>query len=103
MTGSSHQHLSRADNLLLLKCGPTARRACRRLGSCASRGWLGELQRLDLQELLQAILAQLAPVAGVMGWRLDAAAMAEIDRILDATISDPVGPEFMAPPDRLAA
>jgi aryl-alcohol dehydrogenase-like predicted oxidoreductase len=46
---------------------------------------------------------QLAPVAGVMGWRIDAGAMAEIDRILDASISDPVGPEFMAPPDRLAA
>jgi hypothetical protein len=29
--------------------------------------------------------------------------MAEIDRILKETIIDPVGPEFMAPPDRLAA
>jgi hypothetical protein len=34
----------------------------------------------------------------VSGWRLDAAAKAEIDRILSAEISDPVGPEFMAPP-----
>jgi hypothetical protein len=29
--------------------------------------------------------------------------MAEIDRILKQTIKDPVGPEFMAPPDRVAA
>jgi aryl-alcohol dehydrogenase-like predicted oxidoreductase len=43
---------------------------------------------------------QLQPVDEVMGWRLDAAAEAEIDRILRETITDPVGPEFMAPPAR---
>jgi aryl-alcohol dehydrogenase-like predicted oxidoreductase len=47
--------------------------------------------------------AQLQPVDEVGGWRLDAPAMAEIDRILAATISDPVGPEFMAPPARALA
>jgi len=41
---------------------------------------------------------QLAPAKNVMGWHLDKAAMAEIDRILDETIKQPVGPEFMAPP-----
>jgi aryl-alcohol dehydrogenase-like predicted oxidoreductase len=46
---------------------------------------------------------QLDPIDQVYGWRLDAAAMVEIDRILAATVKDPVGPEFMAPPDRLAA
>ncbi len=46
---------------------------------------------------------QLQPVGEVSGWRLDASAKAEIDRILEATISDPVGPEFMAPPARGAA
>jgi aryl-alcohol dehydrogenase-like predicted oxidoreductase len=46
---------------------------------------------------------QLAPIADVVGWHVDSSAMAEIDRILQKTISDPVGPEFMAPPDRLAA
>jgi aryl-alcohol dehydrogenase-like predicted oxidoreductase len=44
--------------------------------------------------------SQLAPVDGVSGWHLDDAAMAEIDRILRDTITDPVGPEFMAPPSR---
>jgi hypothetical protein len=34
------------------------------------------------------------------GWRLDAPAKAEIDRILTTTISDPIGREFMAPPAR---
>ena len=46
---------------------------------------------------------QLAPIADVVGWRIDSSAMAEIDRILQETVKDPVGPEFMAPPDRLAA
>jgi aryl-alcohol dehydrogenase-like predicted oxidoreductase len=43
---------------------------------------------------------QLQPVDDVMGWSLDPSAKAEIDRILAQTISDPVGPEFMAPPER---
>jgi aryl-alcohol dehydrogenase-like predicted oxidoreductase len=46
---------------------------------------------------------QLAPVREAMGWRIDPAAMTEIDRILRDTITSPVGPEFMAPPDQLAA
>jgi aryl-alcohol dehydrogenase-like predicted oxidoreductase len=40
---------------------------------------------------------QLQPVGEVLGWRLDEAAKAEIDRILRETVTDPVGPEFMAP------
>jgi aryl-alcohol dehydrogenase-like predicted oxidoreductase len=43
---------------------------------------------------------QLQPVDEVSGWSIDATAMAEIDRILKETITDPVGPEFMAPPAR---
>ena len=43
---------------------------------------------------------QLQPVDEVSGWSIDATAMAEIDRILTETITDPVGPEFMAPPAR---
>jgi aryl-alcohol dehydrogenase-like predicted oxidoreductase len=43
---------------------------------------------------------QLRPVDEVAGWSLDASARAEIDRILRETITDPVGPEFMAPPAR---
>ena len=46
---------------------------------------------------------QLSPVTDVVGWHLDDAAMAEIDRVLAETIRDPIGPEFMSPPDRLAA
>jgi aryl-alcohol dehydrogenase-like predicted oxidoreductase len=46
---------------------------------------------------------QLAPIADVAGWHIDSSAMAQIDQILQETIRDPVGPEFMAPPDRLAA
>ncbi len=46
---------------------------------------------------------QLRPVDQVTGWSLDASAKAEIDRILRETITDPVGPEFMAPPPRSVA
>ena len=46
---------------------------------------------------------QLSPIAATMGWHLDAQTMAEIDGILDQTIKNPVGPEFMAPPNRAAA
>src|SRR6202162_757065 len=46
---------------------------------------------------------QLQPVDKVTGGSLDASAKAEIDRILHETITDPVGPEFMAPPARSVA
>lgn len=45
---------------------------------------------------------QLAPIDEVMGWHIDASAMMAIDAILARTIPDPVGPEFMAPPDQPA-
>ena len=43
---------------------------------------------------------QLAPIEDVLGWSLDDDARADIDRILAKAITDPVGPEFMAPPAR---
>jgi aryl-alcohol dehydrogenase-like predicted oxidoreductase len=46
---------------------------------------------------------QLSPIAGAFGWQIDSEVMAKIDTILDETVKDPVGPEFMAPPDRVAA
>jgi aryl-alcohol dehydrogenase-like predicted oxidoreductase len=46
---------------------------------------------------------QLAPLKQVIGWHIDAAGLSEIDRILSDTITNPVGPEFMAPPERIAA
>jgi aryl-alcohol dehydrogenase-like predicted oxidoreductase len=42
---------------------------------------------------------QLRAILGVEGWSLDPVSMAKIDRIL-ADITDPIGPEFMAPPQR---
>jgi aryl-alcohol dehydrogenase-like predicted oxidoreductase len=44
--------------------------------------------------------SQLEPAIGVAGWKLDAASLAQIDQILSKTITDPVGPEFMAPQQR---
>jgi len=43
---------------------------------------------------------QLRATLGVAGWSLDVASRAKIDRILSETITDPIGPEFMAPPQR---
>ncbi len=46
---------------------------------------------------------QLAPVNEVFGWSLDGEAKRAVDQILAETVKDPVGPEFMAPPERKAA
>jgi aryl-alcohol dehydrogenase-like predicted oxidoreductase len=43
---------------------------------------------------------QLNVIDDMMGWNLDANAMKEIDNIIAQEITNPVGPEFMAPPDR---
>jgi aryl-alcohol dehydrogenase-like predicted oxidoreductase len=43
---------------------------------------------------------QLAPMDGVGGWSLDDNGKAQIEKILREGITDPIGPEFMAPPER---
>jgi aryl-alcohol dehydrogenase-like predicted oxidoreductase len=43
--------------------------------------------------------AELEAVEGVLGWNLDADTRSAIDQILRQTIADPIGPEFMAPPE----
>ncbi|MGA8407478.1 MAG: aldo/keto reductase [Candidatus Acidiferrales bacterium] len=43
---------------------------------------------------------QLQTVDNVDGWKLDADALKAICRIVRDTVSDPIGPEFMAPPAR---
>ncbi|MFO7968193.1 MAG: aldo/keto reductase [Archaeoglobaceae archaeon] len=43
---------------------------------------------------------QIDPVNEVMGWKLDHDALQNIDSIVEETIKDPTGPEFMAPPAR---
>jgi aryl-alcohol dehydrogenase-like predicted oxidoreductase len=40
---------------------------------------------------------QLDATAGVLGWKLDASALAEIDRIVAESVTDPVGPDYLAP------
>ena len=44
--------------------------------------------------------ADLEAVAGVLDWSLDADTRAAVDQILRHAIPDPIGPEFMAPPER---
>ncbi|TLZ28553.1 MAG: aldo/keto reductase, partial [Gammaproteobacteria bacterium] len=43
---------------------------------------------------------QLDETQDVAGWSLDEATRAKIDRILSEAVTDPVGPEFMAPLQR---
>jgi aryl-alcohol dehydrogenase-like predicted oxidoreductase len=45
---------------------------------------------------------ELNAVERALGWKLDAETLAAIDQILRQTIPSPVGPEFMAPPARVA-
>ncbi|MCL4245458.1 MAG: aldo/keto reductase [Candidatus Dadabacteria bacterium] len=47
--------------------------------------------------------SQLDPVGDIMGWTLKKEDFEAIDKILEETIKDPVGPEFMAPPEHRAA
>ena len=46
---------------------------------------------------------QLDPVVDVLGWKIDADAMAEMDKIVAQHVRTPIGPEFMAPPEQAAA
>lgn len=43
---------------------------------------------------------QLDPIGEISGWTIDDAAKAEINAILSRCIAEPVGPEFMAPPEK---
>ena len=45
---------------------------------------------------------QLQGIDAALGWKLDADDLRQIDALLAAHITDPVGPEFMAPPERRA-
>ena len=42
-------------------------------------------------------------IDGVLGWKLDNSAMKEIDRIVDRSVKEPIGPEFLAPTPASAA
>ena len=42
---------------------------------------------------------ELDPVDDVMGWALDAEALAYVDATIAHAVHDPVGPQFMAPPE----
>lgn len=43
---------------------------------------------------------QLAPIDDIVGWSLDSDTLRAAEQIVEETISNPVGPEFMAPPTR---
>jgi aryl-alcohol dehydrogenase-like predicted oxidoreductase len=43
---------------------------------------------------------ELDPLRNVMGWKLDKTALAAMDKIVTESVRDPVGPEFMAPPEK---
>lgn len=43
--------------------------------------------------------SQLDPLPRIFGWNIDAAAHARIDEIVRGHVPEPIGPEFMAPPE----
>jgi aryl-alcohol dehydrogenase-like predicted oxidoreductase len=43
---------------------------------------------------------ELEPLRDVMGWKLDNAALASMNKMVAESVHDPVGPEFMAPPEK---
>jgi aryl-alcohol dehydrogenase-like predicted oxidoreductase len=47
--------------------------------------------------------SQLDLLDGIMGWSLKKEDFEAIDRIVEEAVTDPVGPEFMAPPEHRAA
>lgn len=47
--------------------------------------------------------AHLDPLDDMMGWNLDAEALAYIDEVIAHSVRDPVGSEFMAPPESARA
>jgi aryl-alcohol dehydrogenase-like predicted oxidoreductase len=42
---------------------------------------------------------ELSPLKDVVGWHLDEEALRYIDEVISHSLSEPVGPEFMAPPE----
>ena len=87
--------------------------AVRRLGQFARDNYRKQVIHLAVRWILdQGATAalwgarhpgQLQPIDEVFGWSLDTAAKFEIDRILRESVTEPVGPEFMAPPRSQAA
>jgi aryl-alcohol dehydrogenase-like predicted oxidoreductase len=60
---------------------------------------------LDRGETMTALwgarnAAQLDQVEEAFGWKISADDYTAVEEILRKTIQDPVGPEFMAPPNR---
>jgi aryl-alcohol dehydrogenase-like predicted oxidoreductase len=47
--------------------------------------------------------SELEPLRDVMGWKLDSNALASMDKLVAESVRDPVGPEFMAPPEKRPA
>ncbi len=60
--------------------------------------WLLDREGVDIALWGARRPDQLGPVSEVGGWSIDPDTMAEIDRIVAECVTDPVGPEFMAPP-----
>ncbi len=45
---------------------------------------------------------QLKPLDGICDWELSAEDLQRIDAVIEEHVLDPIGPEFMAPPSRVA-
>ena len=62
--------------------------------------WVLDMAKSDIALWGARRPLQLKPLDDIFGWSLDEGAFEEINKILDETIQDPIGPEFMAPPEK---
>lgn len=84
--------------------------AVRRLDELAQRTFQRRVIQLAVRWMLDQGISvalwgarhpeQVEPALGVADWSLDDADRALIERIVNTAVADPVGPEFMAPPQR---
>jgi aryl-alcohol dehydrogenase-like predicted oxidoreductase len=111
-TGFEGDDLRKFDPKFQQPCYSRYLRAVRRLDELAQRRYGKRVVELAVRWVLDrpnvgsAIWGarrphQLDPVPAVLDFRLDHAAFDEVQRILDEEIPDPIGPEFMAPPQRV--
>ena len=65
-----------------------------------STRWVLDQEGCDVVIWSGKNVKQLEPVPGMMGWKLTPEDIAEINRIVDETVTDSATPEYLLPPDR---
>lgn len=62
--------------------------------------WVLDYTRVDIPIWGARKPSQLEEVDNIFKWKLDGESLQQVEQIVDECVTDPVGPEFMAPPAR---